>query len=103
MLSFPAQNLLVGSPVQSIIQLVFIYVHHLHSVPFNDDRLWSRPGSPNDHLPGLGGVTKQVVFDQFSVLLLLSTPGAAHICHVVCKLLYTFCTLAHVLKPMPFP
>lgn len=97
-LSFPAQSLLVGSPVQSIIQLVFVYMHHLHTVTFNDERFWARPGSPNDHLPGLGSVEKQVVgvthcdkvLDPFPVLLLLSTPGAAHNRRVI-------------LKPMPFP
>lgn len=34
-----------------------------HHLPFDDDWLWVQPGSPkvHHHLPGLGGVKKQVV------------------------------------------
>ncbi|KAI3369276.1 hypothetical protein L3Q82_007527 [Scortum barcoo] len=96
-----AQSVCVGSPVQFIIQLhsqVFVGVYHLHTVPFDDDRLWVRPGSPkvHHHLPGLGGVEEQgvevtpcdEVLDQFSVLILLCTPDTAHDGCVVSELLY---------------
>lgn len=100
-LSFPAQSICVGSPVQFIIQLhshVFVGVYHLHTVSFDENRLGVQPGSPkvHHHLPGLGGVEEQVfgvapcdeVLNQFSVLILLSTPDTTHDGCVIRKLLY---------------